>query len=230
MRNRARMLVPALGLFLWQACVASGDFRPPTPEPSLDRIIQEMERVRQGIEDLLVQVEVVTLDPISGKQEVTQIQFKFKQPDKLISEVQRPGGRLTVINGENMWIYSPDINVVEKYLLREERKRAQVLYEMSWGLTSPIRMLVRGMNRELSVLEDGTYLITLEPDQKDPDLEMLQAWVDPETWLVGRMKIFTASRPPTEVKVKHWEFNSGLSDDIFDFQIPSGADVFEVLE
>ena len=230
MGKHARMLIPALGLFLWQACAARGGLRPPAPGPSVDRVIQEMERVRQGIEDLLVQVEIVTPDSVSGKQEITRMEFKFKPPDKLVSEVQKPCRRVTVINGENMWIYSPDINVVEKYLLREERKRAQVLYEMSWGLTSPIRMLVRRMNRELIVLKDGTYLITLLPDQKDPDLEMLQVWVDPETWLVGRMKIFAAGRPPTEVMVKHWEANSGLSDEVFDFRVPSGADVFEALE
>ena len=230
MKKNALLLLPVLWLFLWQAYAARGDFRPVAPDFSLDRVIQEMEKIRQGIEDLLVQVEVVASDPVSGREEITPIEFKFKPPDKLISEIQRPGGRLAVINGENMWIYSPDINLVEKYLLREESKRSRVLYEMSWGLTSPIRMLVRGMNRELAVLEDGTYLITLKPDQKDPDLEMLQAWVDPESWLVKRMKIFAPGRPPTEVRVKHWQINSGLSDDIFNFQVPSGAEVFEALK
>lgn len=229
-RQRLRLLGTLLFLFSWQACAASGGYRPPPAEPSLDRVIHEMERVRQGIKDLIVHVDIVTLDPVFDREEATGIELKFKQPDKLISEIKRPGGRLTVINGDEMWIYSPDIRVVERYSLEDDRKRAQVLYEMSWGLTSPIRMLIRGMNRRLEVLDDGNYLITVEPDREEPDLERLEALVDPETWLIERMKIFTPGRPPTEVRVRHWETNTGLDDDIFDFQVPEGTDVFEALE
>ncbi len=228
-RHLINSFLTALLLFLW-ACAAGGGLRPRPAPPSLDRVIYEMERVRRDIRDLVVHVDVVTADPVLDREETTRLELKFKDPDKLVSRVMKPDGRLTVINGERMWVYSPDIEVVEKYDLADERKRTQVLYEMSWGLTSPIRMLVRGMNRELEVLADGSYLIILEPDQLDPDLERLEAVVDPESWLIERMRIFAPGRPPTLVKVTKWLANAGLDEEIFEFQIPEGAAVFEALE
>lgn len=229
-RKRFLMLPTILSLLFWQACAAGGGYRPAPDKPSLDRVIHEMERVRRGIEDLVVHIEVVSFDRVSGRQDKTRVELKFKRPDRLISEIVEPEGRLTVINGDRMWIYSPDIGVVEKYSLEDERKREAVLYEMSWGLTSPIRALLRGMNRRLEVLDDGKYLIVVEPDREDFELKRLEAVVDPADWLIERMLILPAGRDPVEVWITRWDPDPGLDDDLFEFQIPEGAAVFEALE
>ena len=200
------------------------------PAPSLDRVILEMERVREEIRDLAVTVErTIAAEP--GRPERTaEIDLLYRRPDRLRTEVKGADARVVVINGDRMWVYSPGLEVVEIYSLPGEEERERAIYESSWGLTSPIKVLVRGMNRTLTVLPDGSYRVDLVPDQKDSEIERIVAWIDPATWLITRMEIRQAGRPPTRLRVKDWRANRGVEESVFEFAPPPGADVFEPLQ
>lgn len=198
--------------------------------PTVNQVIREMELVRERIYDLVTVVERVSRDNLSGQKVKKEIHISYKKPDKLKAEVKGARPRVVVINGSQMWVYSPDLEIVEEYTLKDEEQQMQVIYEMSWGLTSPIKSLVRGMNRSLTVLEDGSLLVELVPDQKDAQVIKIKVWVDPQTWLITEMYIFPSDQPPILLRVKEWQMNSGLEDSFFDFQVPEGADVFEPLK
>jgi len=199
------------------------------PEEPMDvnRVIYEMEAVREEIDELVAVVERSVNDGSVGGERDVKITLTYKKPDKLKSEIE--GGREVLINGDRMWIYSPDLQVVEAYDLKDEEKRRATLYEMSWGLTAPIKALLRGSNRSATELADGTILVTVVPDQKDAHLKEIQAWVDPRTWLIKKMVVSRVGQPPMTLKVKEWLINSGLPDSEFDFKLPEGADLFEPL-
>lgn len=195
--------------------------------PDINRIIYEMEKVREEINDLIAVVERIFPDDPSYKEKNIKITLTYKKPNQLRSEIE--GGREVLINGDKMWIYSPDLQIVEAYELKDEDKIKAALYEMSWGLTSPIKALLRGSNRSAAELPDGKILVTVVPDQKDAQIKEVRAWVDPRTWLIDRMVITRIGQPPIELFVKEWQINTGLSDGIFDFKLPEGADLFEPL-
>ncbi len=199
------------------------------PASSLDinRVIYEMEAVREEIDELVAVVERSVSDGSVGRERNVKITLTYKKPDKLKSEIE--GGREVLINGDRMWIYSPDLQVVEAYDLKDEDKRRATLYEMSWGLTSPIKALLRGSNRSATELADGTILVTVVPDQKDAHLKEIQAWVDPRTWLIKKMVVSRVGQPAMILRVKEWLINSDLPDSTFEFKLPEGADLFEPL-
>lgn len=225
-----RALSTALTVLALLLPTGNGQASGQKPLPSIDRVILEMERVREEIRDLTVTVErTIAAEP--GRPERTaEIQLVYRRPDRLRTEVKGADARVVVIKGERMWVYSPGLEVVEMYSLPGETERERAIYESSWGLTSPIKVLVRGMNRTLTVLPDGSYRVDLAPDQKDSEIDRIIAWVDPSTWLITRMEISQPGRPPTKLKIRNWRANQGVEDAVFDFTAPPGADVFEPLQ
>lgn len=227
-KKAIRLLAIAAAVLPLVSARASTAIRPVDREPDIDRVIHEMERVRRDIEDLVAVVDHAAVSPRTGREEVSRITLTYRSPDQLKTEVA--GGREVLINGGRMWIYSPEIEAVEAYLLKNEEQRRAALYEMSWGLTSPIRVLLRGTRRTSERLEDGTFLVTVVPDQAEAEVERIRAWVNPETWLIERMEITPAAAPPAVLTVREWRVNTGLEDDFFEFRLPEGADLFEPLE
>jgi len=207
--------------------VASISYSAPDDSSEINRVIHEMERVREKIDDLIAVVERSAPDGADGGERNVTITLTYKKPDKLKSDIE--GGREVLINTDRMWIYSPDLQVVEAYDLKDEDKREAILYEMSWGLTSPIKALLRGSNRSASTLEDGTILVKVVPDQKDAQIKDIRAWVDPGSWLINKMVISRIGQPQVTLLVKEWRINSGILDSTFDFKLPEGADLFEPL-
>lgn len=198
--------------------------------PTVNRVIYEMEQVREAIDDLVAVVQRESHDPVTGEKTSIDIELKYKKPDRLRTEVKTEGGRQVIINGMKMWIYSPDIEIVEEYRFRDEDQLNQAIYEMSWGLTSPIKALVRGMNREVEEDEGRFLLVKLTPDRPDSGFRMIKAWVDPDTWLIERMVIEREEGTRIVLEVKKWLVNSELDDGIFDFKPPEGVEVFEALQ
>ncbi len=197
--------------------------------PSVNKVIREMELVREEIKDLYTVVERSQKNR-EGREVKTEIELSYLKPDRLKSEIKGDRGRTAIINGKELIVYSPDIEVVEKFVLKDEDEQLRALYEMSWGLTSPIKVLVRKMNRKVSEMEDGTLLVELVPDQKDSPIKKIEAIVDPETWLISRMAIFPAEQSPILLTVKEWKTNQGFPEGYFDFKVPEGADVFEPIQ
>ncbi len=217
-------------LLLYPSAYGSGGdaLRPAPRPPDIDRIIYEMEEVRQNIDDLVAVVDRTVPGAPDAAPEATRITLTYKAPDKLKTEIS--GGREVLIDGDRMWIYSPDIAVVEEYRLKDEEQRQATIYQMSWGLTSPIRVLLRGTERSVSRLDDGTYLVTVIPDRSDAEIKEIRAWVDPRTWLIKKMTIAPSSGSPIELKIGGWQINAGLPDSFFEFRLPEGAELFEPLE
>ena len=215
-------------LALITGAIPSGGLTASEPPPDINRIIREMEAVREEIEDLVAVVERSTGDSPSGSGAAAEIQLTYKKPDKMRTAIK--DGREVLINGDRMWIYSPDLQIVEAYNLKEKDQQRAALYEMSWGLTSPIKALLRGSNRSAKLLKDGRYLVTVVPDQKDAQITEIRAWVDSRTWLIEKMTISRSGQPPMELRIKEWRINTGLLDNIFDFKLPEGADLFDPLD
>jgi len=206
---------------------ASTLYSAPSDSPDIRRVINEMESVREKIDALVAVVERSSGDSSAGEESNVKITLTYKKPDKLKSQIE--GGREVLINGDRMWIYSPDLQVVEAYELKDEDQRRALLYEMSWGLTSPIKALLRGSNRSAATLPDETILVTVVPDQKDAQIREIQAWVDPRTWLISKMVISRIGQPALTLMVKEWLINTDLPDSVFDFKLPEGYDLFEPL-
>ncbi len=221
----ALVLTAALPAF---SAAAGEVIRPVDREADIDRVIHRMEQVRKDIEDLVAVIDHTSVSRPGGPETVTRITLAYKSPDKLRNEIE--GGREVLVNGDRMWVYSPDLQVAEEYHLRDEDTRRATIYEMSWGLTSPIRVLLRGTQRFSTRLEDGTHLVTVIPDQAEAEIDRIRAWVDPESWLIERMEISPRDRPRIELAIREWKINSGLTDSDFEFSLPEGADLFEPLE
>lgn len=191
-----------------------------------DTVIRRLEDNREKIRGLEAQVTREFLPPAETENR-EEIKVYYRAPDRLRTEISGAKPRTVVINSELMWIYHPRMEMVEQFRLPDENRRLQAMYEMSWGLTSPIMVLVRGMNRSLEELPSGLLLVHLTPDNPEVGLERITALVDPETWLVRSMDIFSPGVPAVRIGVVSWNPETEPGEELFRLELPEGWDFFE---
>ncbi|HOO76438.1 MAG TPA: outer-membrane lipoprotein carrier protein LolA [bacterium] len=222
--------------FLLCSCLVSPGYagdaadraRPSGRELDVDRVIVKMEDVRSSLVSLAT--EVVKTVPSDPGRPAETFRLFFRSPDRLRVEVGGARPRKAVINGDRLWVFHPDLEIVEQTALPDERARRRALYELSWGLTGPVQSLVRGMNRELKEDADGSLTVRLTPDSDEVSLDWIEARVDPATWLVREMRIKQPGLPLVRLEVADWDRETDLSESVFALEVPAGWDVFEELE
>ncbi len=193
---------------------------------TVDTVIRRLEENREKIRGLQAQVTREFL-PLAETGDREEIKVYYRAPDRLRTEIAGAKPRTVVINSDLMWIYHPRMEMVEQFRLPDENRRRQAMYEMSWGLTSPIMVLVRGMNRSLEELPSGLLLVHLTPDNPEISLERITALVDPESWLIRSLDIFQPGAAAVRIGVVSWNPETDLGEELFRLELPAGWDFFE---
>ena len=158
-----------------------------TPEGVLDR----MRENTRGIEDLDAVLTIKTY--AGGEVDLTQrIRLSLLQPDRMRQEYLEPDyltGNLSLITGDNMWIY---IAAAEAWYEKDLRDLSAA--EQPWLV---FRQFLRGVEDEF-----GDYAFELladEPDRyhligssmtDDAAYGRIELWVDPETFVPARRRLY----------------------------------------
>jgi len=185
---------------------------------SAEEIAKKMEEKYDKIVDFKgVQRIVMEMDGVKHTQEY---EFVFKKPNKM-KMYNREMGMLMVSNGKTMWSYN-------------EKKNEVFVMELKQPKVNPdygefVKDLLKHFNVELlgseKVLDRDCYVLRLTPKENKSELALEYVmWVDKEYWCPLKTEINgTHMKMITEyVKI---EFNTGVSDEEFNFTPPKGAKV-----
>jgi len=233
-------MIPRLGILLLAASLlgpaaaAADDSADPRGRGrerghTVDGVLRALEEKREGISGLAARISRTEKKP-DGSGNTEEITLFYRAPDRLRTEIGGARPRRVVINGDRMWFFHPTLEVVEQYDLPDEERRQQAMYEMSWGLTSPIMVLVRGMNRSLEELPSGRLLVNLVPDNDEIQLEEITARIDPARWEIEEMTIRRPGLPALHLAVVSWDPDTEPDEGLFSLDVPEGWDVFEAIE
>ena len=203
-------------------------------QPSVEEIVARMKEVEASTEDAHGVVEFSIRDV--GMDQDMVVEVWEKQPNKarvqlLESSSAEFEGAVLVSDGQQMWVHFPQENkvVVEEIGPDEPAGPRQLMSMMDEVIqhvvdTSEVRLV-----GEEEVAGVATY--KLEFTAKEGDGTLLPAgstatlWVDQERWVV--LQAHFLGQPVGEgwMRVRSFEVNTGLADDLFVFEVPEGAEV-----
>lgn len=182
-------------------------------ELAADEIVEEMQKRYESISDISGEFLVKT--DYGGKEETYRAKFWMKG-EKYMSDDEKI---LTVSNGSVMWIYDKEKNEVLRMNFSSERP------QFDYGMI--VKGLIENYNIELlgeeSVDNRECYIIKAEPKFGGGKMRM---WVDKEFWYPMRMEISTEGIT-TVVEYRNVSFNTGLSDNMFEFTPPDGVKIVD---
>jgi outer membrane lipoprotein-sorting protein len=206
-------------------------------QPTAEEIVARMREVEASTEDVHGVLEVGVHDV--GKDEQVVVEVWEKKPDKTRVETLESSdpdlaGAVIVGDGQQVWMYSPAENRV-------------LVSEVGADEPSSPRDLIRFMEQIIQRMLDAsemkllgeedvagvpTYKLELTPKEGEDAILPVDAkvtlWVDQERWVVLRAHMISDLLGEASMRVRSFELNTGLGDDLFQFEVPEGAEVASV--
>ncbi len=204
--------------------------------PTAEEIVARLREVEASTEDAHAVLE------ISVQAQMTEemvVEVWEKGPDKFRAEVLEASepqfvGIVSVTDGHQGWMYNPNENEVvvgeagqgEPTSPREILQFAEDLIQQALD-ASEVELV-----GEEQVAGVATYKLEFTP--REGDESVLPAgstgtlWVDQQRWVVLQAHFIGEVFGEAWVRVRSFELNTGLTDAIFQFDIPEGAEVIEI--
>ncbi len=149
----------------------------------------------------------------------------FLPPDKFRREVKDKS--LTICDGTTLWLYYPEYNEVEKYLLSSNRALRESLSAITSGIG--LQALTKNYTVQARKLPDG-YHLALTPRSASLRKAVAQLTVDITPALAVRRLEIAGTGGDRTVTTLTNETTASLTAKDFQFQPPQGAAISEPLK
>jgi outer membrane lipoprotein carrier protein len=146
---------------------------------------------------------------------------QIKKPGMMRWIYAEPERKEFVSDGRRMYVYWPaDKQVMVSPVPQEDQATSAVLFLAGKG------NLVRDFTVSFAPgAPEDVYLLRLQPRQKDNDYDWLEVGVDKKTLQLRSLAFEDKQGGKSTFRFANFKENPGLSDKIFAFKIPAGADV-----
>jgi outer membrane lipoprotein-sorting protein len=150
-------------------------------------------------------------------------QFSYAAPDRVRWEHRSPTPISLLITGEEMITWYRDLEKVERMLVGRHSQR--ILEYL--GATGSVEELRKYFSVRLELTQDPTqpYKLELTPrySRIAKRLQGMVVWIDPELFLVSRLRLVEPDGDLTEYRFNRLRVNAGLPPDRFDLDLPTGV-------
>ncbi len=195
---------------------------------SAEEIAEQMQQKNDLIEDSSFTL-YMTMS-LMGQESVME-QEMIQKKEKMRSVTKQPAeqaGTIVVSNGETMWTYDPQQNSVLVMEMPDIDLDQEINYvDLIANFLNESDVSFSGMEKI-----DGrdTFIMILEPKEEVPSAGPftgnIKVWVDEETWMPLKYDMYdTDGNVIVSVEVRNLQVNAGISDEVFEFEIPEGAEV-----
>jgi outer membrane lipoprotein-sorting protein len=220
--------------------------------PTAEEIVAKMQEVEASTEDAHAVVEFsIQAEDMDMDLEVV-VELWEQRPGKLRAEVLEAGeadvdgvdvaGVVSVTDGERAWLYHPGENVVVTGALGDLESDEipvdpqQVIGLMEEGIQWAMDNFDVKLEGEEELNGVATYKLTFTPREDEaypmpiPLDGQATLWVEKERWIALQAHVDGGSFGEGWVRVRSFEFNTGLDDALFQFEIPEGAEVIDIAD
>jgi outer membrane lipoprotein-sorting protein len=214
--------------------------------PTAEEIVAKMQEVEASTEDAHAVVEFSLQAEGMGTGMGTDmnvvVELWEQRPNRFRAEVLEASeaelaGVVSVSDGEQAWLYQPAENTVLTGALSElqseevpvnPQQAIQFMEEgIQWAMDNfDVKSLgeedlngIATYKLEFTPKEDGDYPMPIPLDGK------VTLWVEQERWIALQAHLDGGSFGEGWIRVRSFEFNTGLDDALFQFEIPEGAEV-----
>jgi outer membrane lipoprotein carrier protein len=205
--RRASLLV-ALGVVLALPVTAGAQ--------ELDQVVAGIEATYGRINDLRADFTQVAYNRSLGQDIKAEGVVYIRKGGKMRWEYKSPSPQQIVSDGSTLWVYTPELNQVNKGSAPK-------------ALAGPGRLreefTVRFLNPANKVDAAGRPVLDLTPKNPTPLLTRLLLTVDPKDYVVRQAVLYDQLQNTVTMTFTRVAINSGLADSLFAFTPPPGAAV-----
>lgn len=203
-------------------------------QPSVEEIVAKMQEVEESTEDAHGVLELSLHDVGTDQDMVVEAWEKrphLTRVEVLESSMSEFEGSVLVSDGQQVWVYlrednkvlveeiGPDEPSSPRYVINLMEKVIQHVVD-----TSDVKLI-----GEEQIAGEPTYKLEFTPKEGDetflPPGSTITLWVDQERWVVLQAHFLGDPIGEAWMRVRSFEVNTGLADDLFVFEIPEGAEV-----
>lgn len=225
MRKKSRKISQLVWAFLLISELAGGPAgssraaEANSAEPIVDALQRTYDATVDFIADFRQETEVKTL----GRSLKATGKLSFKRPGKMLWNYETPKGQFVLADGKHLFFYQPDQNQVIKSPLKNAF-RGDIPLSFLLGLGN----LKKDFNATLKSSDDSQNVLRLEPKGEAGGYNEILVGVGKATSDILWVSVRDAASNLTTLRFSAMRKGVGLKDNLFQVQIPNGADVVEL--
>jgi outer membrane lipoprotein carrier protein len=200
----------------------------PATQAEQDRAAEILRRVEQaanGVRSLEADFTQSLTIPLLNQTQRGSGKLYQRKPDRFLMRFSDPAGDVMVADGRHFWLYYPSSD--PRQVIRTSIAAGGEAVDLQQQfLSNPNQRFVPTLNGEETVAGRAAYVMTLVPRQRSP-YKVLRIWVDKQDYLVRRFEMTEENDSVRRVELRNLRTNHTLSDALFTFTPPAGAQVFD---
>ena len=192
-----------------------------TPPATADSVARDLQRKYDRVTDFSADFVHTYRGGVLKQQATERGRLLVKKPGKMRWEYNAPEKKLFVSDGRKMYLHVPaDNQVIVSDVPKTDEATTAVLFLVGKG----------SLTRDFTVtFADGggpdTYSLKLQPKLPERDYDWLQLVVEKPTLRIRTLAAADVQGGRSTFQFSNFKENVGLTDKIFDFKPPRGADV-----
>jgi outer membrane lipoprotein carrier protein len=196
----------------------------PSPNDPAARALERVERrygdARSMSADFVQRLDV----PLLGDVQVSRGRLYQRQPNRFAMRFTDPEGDVVVADGRHLWMYYPSSD--PRQVMRTGLQGGAELDLMREFLTDTSARFRATHEGTETVGGRATDRVRLVPRER-AGYSSVVLWVDRENGTVHRLEIAEANDTVRRLDLSNVRLNPQLSDDLFRFEPPAGAQIFD---
>lgn len=188
-------------------------------------ILRRVEQAANGVRSLEADFTQSLTIPLLNQTQRGSGKLYQRKPDRFLMRFSDPEGDVMVADGRHFWLYYPSSD--PRQVIRTSIAAGGEAVDLQQQfLSNPNQRFVPTLNGEETVAGRAAYVMTLVPRQRSP-YKVLRIWVDKQDYLVRRFEMTEENDSVRRVELRNLRTNHTLSDALFTFTPPAGAQVFD---
>lgn len=208
-----RLLVQGVVLFIVTTAAANAQ--------DVEEVLSKLQRKYESIRDLRASFTQIVRFGVTQATQTFQGTIWIRKGNKYRIEMEQ---QTIVTDGTSVWTYSDLNKQVFIDVFREDPKAI-----------TPDRVLIDVPKNYFATMigneeVDGaeTYVLKLTPKDKKSLVKSMKVWVDPSEWLMVKVEVLDVSDNVTTYVTRELSTNSGLSDRLFQYEVPPEVEVIDL--
>ncbi len=183
------------------------------------RLAGELRQSMEGVTDLSANFVQTTFMESVELERVTGGKVAFKRGGRMRWSYEGNDPQLLVSDGEIFWVHQIRDRIAIRQDIGDLTPSARVALDLLGGFS--------GAERHFSLTACGRHCLELVPLVEDPNLKKVRVELGSTPLLPVKVVTEDPVGNITTIELSHIEVNTGLGDDIFEFALPEGVDLFD---
>jgi len=195
---------------------------------TLDSVLKQLDSQAASFHSLTADLERTKVTVVVDDKSTESGQISVRSDDKMRIEVTQPDARTILRDGDNFYIYNPNIHRVEEYNLGKKKSVVDQFLLLGFGTSGSSLKESYAVTLQGEETLDNHKVVRLEllpkTDEVRKQLSKILLWLDESTWLPAQQQFFeTGSGDYFIIRYRNIKRNVRISDDEFKPRWPHGT-------